>query len=84
MRDDFFFRRKWIHYIKKSFFPTLSKAVNNYENILLMGNLNINTKTQAKIDNTANHLMDFSDIFAFKFSKHQKLAHRVCAVFLLT
>lgn len=49
-----------------------------------MGNLNINTKTQAKIDNTANHLMDFSDIFAFKFSKHQKLAHRVCVVFLLT
>ena len=43
---------------------SLSKAVNNYENILLMGDLNINTLTQTNSNNTANHLTDFSDLFA--------------------
>ena len=41
-----------------------SKAINNSENILLMGDLNINTQTQTKSDNT-NHMTDFSDLFAF-------------------
>ena len=43
---------------------SLSKAVNNYENILLMGDLNINTLTQTNSNNTANHLTDFCDLFA--------------------
>ena len=42
---------------------SLSKPVNNYENILLMGDLNINTLTQTNSNNTANHLTDFCDVF---------------------
>ena len=43
---------------------SLSKAVNNYENILLTGDLNINTLTQTNSNNTTNHLTDFCDPFA--------------------
>ena len=43
---------------------SLSKAANNYENILLMSDLNINTLTQTNSNNTTNHLTDFCDGFA--------------------
>ena len=43
---------------------SLSKAVSNYENNLLMGDLNINTLTQTNANNTTNHLTDFCDLFA--------------------
>ena len=43
---------------------SLSKVIKNYENILLMGDLNINTLTQTNLNNTANYLTDFCDLFA--------------------
>ena len=56
------------HANKQLFFneltESLSKAVNNYENILLMGDLNINILTQTNLNNTANHLTHFCDLFA--------------------
>ena len=51
---------------KQSFFneltESLSKAVNNYENILLMGDLNINTLTQTNLNNNPSHVTDFCRI----------------------
>ena len=43
---------------------SLSKAVSNQKNILLMGDLNINTSTQTNSNNTTNHLTNFCDLFA--------------------
>ena len=53
---------------------SLSKAVSNQKNILLMGDLNINTSTQINSNNTTNHLTNFCDLFALsKLSKRQNL-----------
>ena len=62
---------------------SLSKAVNNYENILLMGDLNINKLTQTNSNNTANHLTDFCEFFALSNSVNVKTCTKsVCGTSL--
>ena len=77
---------------KEKFFnqltESLNTAINNYKNILLMGNLNINTLTQTNLNDVANYLTGFCDLFALSNrEKEQKervwyftSSHQWCSV----
>ena len=66
-----------IHSVSIIILNNKKEAVKNHENILLMGDLNVNALTQTKSNYTANYLIDCNLVNFSKLSK-QNCTNSVC------